>query len=52
MNRETYCLLENYMLSCMEDSAHDREHIYRVLFNALEIAETESGVDYDVLISE
>ncbi len=50
MNRETYCLLENYMLSCMEDSAHDREHIYRVLFNALEIAETESGVDYDVLI--
>jgi len=50
MNRETYCLLENYMLSCMEDSAHDREHIYRVLFNALEIAETERGVDYDVLI--
>lgn len=50
MNRETYCLLENYMLSCMEDSAHDKEHIYRVLFNALEIAGTESGVDYDVLI--
>ena len=50
MNRESYCLLENYMLSCMEDSAHDKEHVYRVLYNALEIAGTESDVDYDVLI--
>lgn len=41
MNREMYCLLENFMLSCMEDSAHDREHVYRVLYGALEIAETE-----------
>ena len=39
------------MLSCMEDSAHDKEHVYRVLFNALDIAETESGVNYDILIS-
>ena len=45
MNRETYSLLENYMLSCMDDSAHDREHVYRVLYHALEIAESESGVD-------
>lgn len=51
MNKETYCLLENYMLSCMEDAAHDKEHIYRVLYNALEIAKTESHVDYDVLIA-
>lgn len=51
MNRETYCLLENYMLQCIEDSAHDKEHIYRVLYNALEIAKHESGVDYDVLIA-
>lgn len=51
MNRETYSLLENYMLSCMDDSAHDREHVYRVLYHALEIAESESGVDYDVLIT-
>lgn len=50
MNRESYCLLENYMLSCMEDSAHDREHVYRVLYNALEIAGTEENIDYDVLI--
>ena len=51
MDRETYCLLENYMLSCMEDSAHDKEHIYRVLYHGLEIAKTENHVDYDVLIA-
>ena len=50
MNKQTYTLLENYMLSCMEDSAHDKEHIYRVLYNGLEIAKTESNVDYDILI--
>lgn len=39
------------MLSCMEDSAHDKEHIYHVLYNALEIAKTEMNIDYDVLIA-
>lgn len=51
MTKETYKTLENYMLSCMDDSAHDKEHIYRVLYNALAIAQTEDNVDYDVLIS-
>lgn len=51
MDKETYTLLEDYMLSCMEDSAHDKEHIYRVLYNALEIAKTEHHVDYDILIT-
>ena len=51
MNKETYCLLENFMLDCMEDTAHDKEHIYRVLFNALEIAKTESNVNYDILVA-
>lgn len=50
MNKSTYSLLENYMISCMEDSAHDKEHIYRVLYNALRIADKEENVDYDVLI--
>ena len=50
MDKETYNLIENYMLLCMEDSAHDKEHIYRVLYNSLEIAKTESNIDYDVLI--
>lgn len=50
MNKENYTLIENYMLSCMEDSAHGKDHIYRVLYQALEIAKTEENVDYDVLI--
>ncbi len=51
MTKETYKLIEAYMLSCMDDSAHDKEHIYRVLYNALEIAKEENGVNYDVLIA-
>lgn len=51
MKKEIYSLLENFMLSCMEDSAHDKEHVYRVLYNALEIAKTESNIDYEVLIA-
>lgn len=50
MNKGTYSLFEEYMISCMEDSAHDKEHIYRVLYNALRIAKKEKNVDYDVLI--
>lgn len=50
MTKETYSLIDNYMLSCMEDSAHDKEHIYRVLYSALEIGKTEDHVDFDVLI--
>ena len=50
MKRETYIFLEEYMHSCMLDSAHDKEHVYRVLYNALDIAKYEEDVDYDVLI--
>jgi len=50
MDARTFSLVENYMLSCAGDSAHDKEHIYRVLYTAMEIAETEKDVDYDVLI--
>lgn len=51
MKKETFCLLENWMLGCMTDSAHDREHVYRVLYTALDLARDEEGVDYDVLIA-
>lgn len=51
MTKETFRNLENYMLECMKDSAHDKEHIYRVLYSALDIANKEENVDYDVLIS-
>lgn len=50
MNRDTFKLIESYMLLCMGDSAHDKDHIYRVLYNAMDIAGTEQNVDYDVLI--
>lgn len=50
MTNNTYKLLEDYMRSCMTDSAHDKEHIYRVLYTALTIAHTERDVDYDILI--
>ena len=51
MTKEQYVVLEEYMLSCMEDSAHDCEHIYRVLYNALQIARDEENVNYDILIA-
>ncbi len=51
MKKENYELLEGYMLSQMDENAHDKEHIYRVLYTALEIAESEKDVDYDVLIA-
>ena len=50
MDRRNYALMEDYMLSCMQDSAHDKEHVYRVLYNAMIIAEKERDVNYDVLI--
>lgn len=51
MDRQTYKKIEEYMLINMEDSAHDREHVYRVLHIALDIAGQEEAVDYDVLIA-
>lgn len=51
MKNETYALLEGYMQQCMGDSAHDREHVYRVLHTALQLADGEQNVDPDVLIA-
>ncbi len=51
MTHQTYTRIEAYMRTCMSDSAHDVEHIYRVLYNALQIAEREEKVDRDVLIA-
>ena len=51
MTTELFKTIEAHMLSCMDDSAHDAEHVYRVLYNALEIAKTEVQVDYDILIA-
>ncbi|MCL2486231.1 MAG: HD domain-containing protein [Oscillospiraceae bacterium] len=51
MDRETYKVHEEYMLLQMNDSSHDRQHIYRVLYLALDIARCENNVDMDVLIA-
>ncbi|SHI16603.1 uncharacterized protein SAMN02745823_02951 [Sporobacter termitidis DSM 10068] len=51
MTDEQFRYIEDYMLLCMKDSAHDRDHIYRVLYVALDIASYEEHVDYDVLIA-
>ena len=47
--RTEFLEVEEYMLSCMADSAHDREHIYRVLHYALDIAKHEGGADEKML---
>lgn len=39
------------MKSLMSDSAHDSLHVYRVLYMAMNIAETEKSADKDVLIT-
>ncbi len=51
MDRSTYERLERYMLAQMNDSAHDRQHVYRVLYLALDIADSEPAADGDVLIA-
>jgi uncharacterized protein len=47
--RTHFPAVEAYMQSCMTDSAHDREHVYRVLNYALGIEQYENGVSIDVL---
>lgn len=51
MDKVEYEKIENYMCECMKDSAHDKEHIYRVLYLSLEIAKSEMEVDMEVLIA-
>lgn len=51
MNAEMFRIIENHMRKYMRDSAHDKEHIYRVLYVALDIASSEEHIDWDVLIA-
>lgn len=50
MNQAIYKSIENHMLSLMNDSAHDSDHIYRVLNYALDIGQSED-IDMDVLLA-
>ena len=49
MTRTRYPEIEAYALTCMTDSAHDMEHVYRVLNYALNIAAHEEGIDVEML---
>ena len=51
MTSDEYKAIESYMLSEMQDSAHDEHHVYRVLNSALEIADHCEQVDFDILIA-
>ena len=51
MDRQEYSAIEAYMLTCMQDSAHDKDHVYRVLYNALAIAREEGEMDMAVLVA-
>ena len=51
MDIELYNQIEQYMENCVKETAHDRNHIYRVLNNCLIIAQKESNVDYEILMT-
>ena len=51
MTQAEYNEIENYMLQQMQDSAHDRHHIYRVLNAAVDIAKHIDIKDTDVLLA-
>jgi len=42
-------VIEQYMRDCMRDSAHDTQHVYRVLNYAMDIAAHEPGTDLEIL---
>jgi uncharacterized protein len=48
MHKAEYEKIEKYMHLCMNDAAHDRQHVYRVLYFALDIAKT-AQLDLDIL---
>lgn len=51
MDRNSWHMLEEYMFTRMQDSAHDMQHVRRVLYNAIEIARGEENVNMDVLLT-
>ena len=51
MTHQEYKEIESFMLSHMNDSAHDQHHIYRVLNTALDLSQFELAVDSEVLVA-
>ncbi len=50
MTREVFASIRDYMLHMADNAAHDYLHVYRVLYQAMKIAENYE-VDRDVLIA-
>lgn len=52
MDKQKFRIIECYMQSCMNDNdtAHGYQHVYRVLYNALEISKVYE-VDIDVVVA-
>jgi uncharacterized protein len=52
MDKSMYSIIEKYMYDCMQDAAHDPEHIFRVLYQSLNIASKRTeNINYTVLIA-
>lgn len=51
MINQQYREIEDHMMRCMRDSAHDKHHIYRVLYSALLLAKGHPEADRDVVIT-
>jgi len=52
MFKSMYKTIEKFMYDCMKDAAHDSEHIFRVLYQSLNIASKRTEkINYDVLIA-
>jgi len=52
MKKAMYNIIENYMYECMKDTAHDPEHIFRVLYFSLNIAsKIKNKINFDILIA-
>ena len=51
MRKSQYKEIESYMLECMNDTVHDRLHVYRVVNYAAQLADQTDGVDFDVVIA-
>lgn len=51
MKKNEYQRIEACMLDCLQDTAHDKDHVYRVLYNAMAIAQEEHGADMEILIA-
>lgn len=51
MNEKEFNRIVKYMRKHNSDQAHDIDHIFRVLYLAIEIANDEENVDMDVLIA-